>query len=167
MCVCVCVCVYVCVPFIQIFCGCTFFVQSIQGNTSVFVQKEVYININRKIEICIHSNITNRVKSVCSEGLLKMLQIFIFISLSRRRNDSLSSTLPNESLDSLSDSPDSEPVVNDEGNIKSRELPYPFKIKESMIRNSMLLKLNKKLTLTASERLYIFMGIYDECIKFT
>ena len=91
----------------------------------------------------------------------------MFISLSRRSNDSLSSTLPNESLESLSDSLDSEPVVNDEGNNKSRELRFPFIIKDSMIRNSVLLKLNKKLPLTASERLSIFMGIYDECIKFT
>ena len=43
------------------------------------MQKEVYININRKIEICIHSNIKNHAKFVCSEGLLKMLQIFIFL----------------------------------------------------------------------------------------
>ena len=69
--------------------------------------------------------------------------------------------MPNESLGSLSDSLDSEPVVNDEGNNKSRELPYPLIIKDSV------LKLNKKLPLTASERSSIFMEIYNECIKFT
>ena len=105
---------------------------------------------------------------MCSEGILKMLQIFyICISLSRRSNDFLSSTLSNESLESKSDSLDGGPVVNDDGNNKSRELPYPFTIKDSMIRNSVLLKLNKKLPLTASERLSIFMGICDECITFT
>ena len=75
--------------------------------------------------------------------------------------------MANESLESLSDSLDSEPVVNEgnnkDGANKSRGLPYPFIIKDKIIRNSVLLKLNKKLPLTAIKRLSVFMGIYVLC----
>ena len=77
----------------------------------------------------------------------------------RSSDDSLSSTLPNES--SSADTADSH--LEDE----NTSLPYPFIIKDSIIRNSVLAKLEKNITLNESDRKSICMGIYDECTKYT
>ena len=71
-----------------------------------------------KLARIIHSNITNHAKFVFSEGIYikNAANTYIFILISRHSNDSWK-------LESLSDSLDSEPVVNDKGNNKSRELP--------------------------------------------
>ena len=47
------------------------------------------------------------------------------------------------------------------------ELPYPFVIKDYMIRNAVLNKLHKKIPLSEGEKNWICMGIYHECIKYT
>ena len=47
------------------------------------------------------------------------------------------------------------------------ELPYPFIIKDYLIRNAVLNKLEKKIPLFEGEKNSICMGIYDECIKYT
>ena len=45
------------------------------------------------------------------------------------------------------------------------ELPYPFVIKDYMIRNAVLNKLDKSIPLSEGEKNSICMGIYDECMN--
>ena len=92
---------------------------------------------------------------------------FNFFFTFRYSSEFLCSTLPNESSSSI-DTTDSrhDEDVNSSSN-KSTALPYPFVVKDSMIRNSVLVKLEKKMNLTESDRKCICMGIYDECTKYT
>ena len=73
----------------------------------------------------------------------------------------------NTAMSYFSHTADTIPNSRSEKTTSKCKLSYPFVIKDYMIRNAVVNKLDKKIPLPDGEKNSMCMGIYDECIKYT
>ena len=69
-------------------------------------------------------------------------------------------------LSYISHTADTIPNSRSEETTSKCKLSYPFVIKDYMIRNAVVNKLDKKILLLDGEKNSVCMGIYDKCIKY-